>query len=928
MHRFPTKSLVVLLAICTPVIARETLPGFKLALDAGEYVIGAPVKLAVAVPASAKPDFFDLYVVENGAEPRYLQRLYKDAAAKGQQLALTAPAHPGDHEFQLRHDKTIYASAAFTAQATRTPGAIRLPKATFQAGESFEMVIKLPEGRYYDSPRWGLWSAGERVPGGAVVAPYWHSWVYVDKGTHTVTAPSQPGKYQIRLFDRNAGHYEIDSVAFNVIVEKAPGAIKLSKPVYRAGEKMTISITFPKNRCYDSPRLAVNTIPQAAPGGAEIAPTNLHWVYVGDKPIEITAPSMPGTYGVALYDRNSSSYQIDATEFSVVVEPAPGAIQIERNRYVVGAPIPVKINLPPDRYYDSPAIWLFAVASEVPGGAIAGERDLQKQYVNTKEGNIFTAPETPGRYELRLHDRNNRYYILDRASFEVGVTEVKSVIAVNKPQAAPGEKLTFTINPPAGRYYSSPVVHLMRRGYEVRGGATVTERFFEKWYFDPSDKKTHVVTFDAPAEAGGYELRVLDRNAHYYILGAVPFEVVSPRLVNLALGEARETPLPGEDQPLPLPNRDNLFNVDNGQPPSALERTENEVAAAQMGKKAADFYLDLEEILKKPQDEWTADDARTVAAHLVGMLPERFEPLKEFFEKNTQGVENAREVIGLAGDAWYILNPDPNDPLWELRAFHRYLGMMRKIADKVPGVGQFYGQYVDAVGSMITSAQRINEGRERTNRSIELWNDVLEGTYKTAPQRERLDREFNHFLGGVERMRARAGEEMSDADRANIENALAGVERPWRNIVFDIRIEMEALDRAYGHVKDAMDLTEARRQQARRRNTTVEQLYSAEQLRETRRDLLAARHQADTARSALARLQVREQPLRRAYLEQYHYVRSLALMRSRPELGRLDAEELRRRAQEQAGREAAQPLAEMFRYGVTLPRVRPNPEQL
>jgi hypothetical protein len=448
----------------------------------------------------------------------------------------------------------------------------------------------------------------------------------------------------------------------------------------------------------------------------------------------------------------------------------------------------------------------------------------------------------------------------------------------------------------------------VRMGYQVQGGAQVSEVGVSRWHFNPADKKTLSVTFEAPAEAGAYELRMLDRNGSHYVLDTIGLKVTGAPRVNLPLGEVRDTPLPspGHDEGLPLPNP-NTFNIDNDRPPSALDRIDNQVGAARTGKKLADFYTDLEEILKKPQDQWTAEDAQRVAGHLAGLIPDRFEGLQRFFEANLGRVENAREVIGLARDAYSLLNPDPNDPLWELRAFKTYLGMMQKIADKVPGIGQFYGQYVEAVDSMIKSAEEINRGRERTNRAIELWDDVLNGTYKTAedPNRARLDREFDNFVGGLDKLQGAGAAGLSDADGRNITGATQATHRPWYNVCFDIKVAIESINRNRQLLKQEIDARRADSQRA-----------------------VQARQTIKLAQSALERLMVREPALRRAYRSDYHYFRSLAVMRDNPELGRLGHQELRRRADAEARRESQVPLREFPDAPVILPPLQADPETL
>src|SRR5690606_7768975 len=175
-------------------------------------------------------------------------------------------------------------------------------------------------------------------PGGAAIADRRIAWHRVKDGDiATFTAPSLPGEYEVRLYDRDEARYILDQRKIAVYVDPTPGALSLSKRTFVVGEAITLSVDLPEGRYLSYPWVGLFDPSREVSGGAERARVRLAWERVSrDGTITFQAPNVPGHYEFRLYDRDGDGFVLDTITFDVVAPPVPGALSIEKDTYVVG----------------------------------------------------------------------------------------------------------------------------------------------------------------------------------------------------------------------------------------------------------------------------------------------------------------------------------------------------------------------------------------------------------------------------------------------------------------------------------------------------------------------------------------------------------------------------------------------------------------
>ncbi|HEX7900833.1 MAG TPA: hypothetical protein VF950_23955 [Planctomycetota bacterium] len=902
--------------------ALSALQDAVVTVDKPLSVVGGPLRIDYRAGNTPADRRIDAAVVDlsNGAE--VWTKVVGDRPAGT--LACPAPKAPGDYEVRLTADKKVLASARLAVEVTPTPGAIKTDRRIYQAGQPLVLTVKLPEGRFYDLPWVGLFTPGRLAHGGAAVGWRMSEWWRFGAEPLKLTAPPEPGSYEFRLFDRDGWQYQIDALTFEVVVDRAPGALVMENRKAPIGLPITVAVRLPKDRYLNLPWVGL----QEDDGGPEYRQTHV-WARVSDGQVVIPGPRTAGAYRLRLYDRHYAGFILDELAFTAIATPAPGALTMPKTEVLTGEPMEVTVRIPENRFRDWPRVGIYTKAPDAASGAARRPDRLEWLYVGADGTCKVRAPLFAGAYVMRLFDRNDESHLLDELEFSVAATPVPGAIALDAAEVAAGQDMTATIRLPAGRFYDWPCVYVVRQGFKTRGGALVAEHGQERFWVKPDAAGVGVVRFKAPAAPGAYELRLHDREAPTYALDAAPFTVAAPpRSVNLALGAAPETPKvkPGhKDRAVVRRTKGSKDKDGNPEKELTLDRYDRRAGAAAAGKKLADLHLKLREILEKPQEEWTANDAREVATLLTDLLPDRFEGFKTFLETNLGRAEKVGKIIKFAQDAQYILSPDPNDPLWELKAFRRYLGLMDGIAGEVPGIGPMYGQYVEGVDAMVKDAETINQAKNERNHAIRLFSDVVEGRYPDPGEKERVRELFDEFNQGLDEARQGRAPSLTRADAANIESASRATYVPWNRSFQAIREAVGDLNAARGALKKELQEWESMERAAERQKKTLLQLYGDARMREQTAKREAARLNARAAQSALNRESQREPGLRRAYLEDHYTALFTAQTRIDPELARLDGAALRRRAVERAAREAALPIRET-EIGVTVPDLVPDPE--
>ena len=501
----------------------------SLVVSTERAIVGAPLSLAVSLPGEQSED----HVVR-------LRRVGEDFSGWVWHLPSDppwqfdgfAPSDPGMHEFVLLKGDVELDVVALRTLVTPVPGAITLEKTDFRAGENMHVAVNLPPDRYYGQPWVGLFEKGVLGRGGASLADGRLNWqrAPMDGSGMVFSAPAAPGEYILRLFDRDAWRYQLDTANFNVSVPRTPGALSTEKRDYVVGEAITVTTTLPEGTYANAAWVglfSVDKVPEGDEAGAERNRLTWQRVNLETGKNVFSAPIWPGDYEFRIYDRDEWFYLLDTTEISVSVPPVPGALMLDHDVYTVGEQIDLDVMLPEGRYYGSPWVGLFTSdGQEVAGGAtVAGNRQTW-QRVNFETGvNMFTAPIWPGRYEFKVYDRDNWFYELDTVAFEVEVPPVPDALSLESEVFTVGAPITVSYDLPDGRYYGSPWIGLFRSDEEAMGGAGIARQRLDWQRVDLVNGQN---TFTAPIWPGKYEFRVFDRDNWFYELDDIGFEVEAP----------------------------------------------------------------------------------------------------------------------------------------------------------------------------------------------------------------------------------------------------------------------------------------------------------------------------------------------------------------------------------------------------------------
>lgn len=510
-------------------------PG-ALRADKASYIVGEPISI------TARKDKNRFYgngwiglfhqgaLGDGGASIADGRLTWQRIPAAGKQAVFRAPGNPGSYEFRLYdRDNWNYVLDRIAVKVTLppTPGVMRIEKKVFTIGEPMTLNVAMKPNRYYGNSWIGLFRDGVEVPGGGKVLENRLTWQRANLKTKSLkfTAPSTPGKYVFRLYDRDARRYILDSLDFETIVPPTPGVMKLSKETFTVGEQISLAVAMEPGRYYGNSWIGLYRSEFTAAGGATRDRHRLTWqrANLRTKTLKFRAPGWPGKYEFMLFDRDGGNYQLDRIPFKVEVPATPGVMSLTEKKYTVGAPITLQVQLKPGRHYGSSWIGLFRKEYEAKGGAKVAKRRVTWQRANLKTKQLkFTAPAWAGKYEFRLYDRDGANYVLDSIDFETVIPTTPNVLSLAKNSFVTGEPFQLSVAMEPGRYYGSSWIGLYRKKGKSESGAGIT---YDRVTWQRARLNTKSLNWKAPGWPGDYEFRLFDRGNGQYQIASLPFTV-------------------------------------------------------------------------------------------------------------------------------------------------------------------------------------------------------------------------------------------------------------------------------------------------------------------------------------------------------------------------------------------------------------------
>lgn len=189
------------------------------------------------------------------------------------------------------------------------------------------------------------------------------------------------------------------------------GTLHLEKTAFRVGEQIQVSFTA-SDRFLDNAWVGV--IPSHTPHGSETEndKVDLDYEYLRgltSGTLTFRAPDEPGSYDLRMHDTDDNGQEVASVAFVVTeVRVDIPTIQLEKETFKPGEKIPMYFTAPPS--FPGRA-WVGIIPSSVPHGSEAenDQHDIAYQYLRglTSGTLTFAAPDTPGSYDLRMHDTDS-----------------------------------------------------------------------------------------------------------------------------------------------------------------------------------------------------------------------------------------------------------------------------------------------------------------------------------------------------------------------------------------------------------------------------------------------------------------------------------------------------------------------------------------
>lgn len=509
--------------------ANWTSPGYAVTVAKGTYVVGAPLGVRYRTPDADDAPRAGLYVARLADGARVTD--WSTAQRGGGASDIAAPADPDRFEVRLVVDDRPVAGSAFETIVTPEPDALVLTQDTYRVGEPVRVLVRVPEGRTMDRGWVGLFRPGLQVDGGARAASSRLAWQRLERRSDALSFDGleQPGTYEVRLYDRDAGRYMLAARRFHVVAPPARGSLALDSRTYDAGTTVTVTVDLPPGTYTNRPYVAMH-VPAyrvGRQGGSKGSRISYQHFDGTAATLRFRAPASPGTYEFRLYDRNADHHLLDQIPFTVRVLPRPGALRLPRTTYPAGATVIVGVSLPEDVYVDRPYVALFSPGLPAPGGGLGTRVRQSYQHFEGHQAVLrFTAPVWPGQYEFRLYDRNDDQFVLDQAGFSVEIPAAPGCLSVSPAVTRVGTTVAVSVDLPAGTYLDRPYVALYWQGTEQDD--TTAGHDPERLAYQHFDGLTATLTFTAPPTPGTCELRLFDRNDDRYVLDRTAFRVVLP----------------------------------------------------------------------------------------------------------------------------------------------------------------------------------------------------------------------------------------------------------------------------------------------------------------------------------------------------------------------------------------------------------------
>lgn len=197
----------------------------------------------------------------------------------------------------------------------------------------------------------------------------------------------------------------------------------LDKTNFNPGERIVVHFRAPASF---STSAWIGLIPSDIPHGSEATNDqhDIEYKYLKGMTsgtLYFTAPRKAGMYDFRMNDRDDNGTEVGSMSFYVVAPTGGGvSLSLDKRGYRPGEQIKVTFTAPATYHRSA---WIGIIPSSVPHGSEAtnDQHDVAYKYLEgmTSGTFYFTAPSTPGSYDMRMHDTDSNGSEVSSVSFTV-----------------------------------------------------------------------------------------------------------------------------------------------------------------------------------------------------------------------------------------------------------------------------------------------------------------------------------------------------------------------------------------------------------------------------------------------------------------------------------------------------------------------------
>ncbi len=197
----------------------------------------------------------------------------------------------------------------------------------------------------------------------------------------------------------------------------------LDKTTFSPGERIAVHFTapasFPTNAW-------IGIIPSSVPHGSEVTNDkhDIAYKYLQGKisgTLYFTAPRKGGNYDFRMHDRDDNGREVGSVSFTITGSMGGSAsLSLDKRGYYAGETIKVTFTAPATFPRNA---WVGIIPSSVPHGSETtnDKHDIAYKYLEGMTSGVlyFSAPGTPGSYDIRMHDTDSGGKEVTSVSFTV-----------------------------------------------------------------------------------------------------------------------------------------------------------------------------------------------------------------------------------------------------------------------------------------------------------------------------------------------------------------------------------------------------------------------------------------------------------------------------------------------------------------------------